>query len=73
VAHGDPPATHGITRRAGLRRTRVAIARSDSRSRKTLREKYGPEFAHYRSDAKRGTVLKGERAETLDDLSKKKR
>ena len=38
----------------------------------TLRKTYGEDFAKgYRSDAQLGTVLKGEGAETLDDLLKK--
>ena len=32
-----------------------------------------PQGCHYRSDAKLGTVLKGERVEAIDDLFKKKR
>jgi hypothetical protein len=40
---------------------------------KTLRKEYGEEFADgYRSDAKLGTVLKKEGAESLDQLVKKK-
>ena len=40
----------------------------------TLRKEYGEKFAEgYRSDAKLGTVLKQERAESLDQLLKKKR
>jgi hypothetical protein len=39
----------------------------------TLRDEYGEEFAAgYRSDAKLGTVLKKEGAESLDELLKKK-
>jgi hypothetical protein len=39
----------------------------------TLRDEYGEEFAAgYRSDAKLGTVLKKEGAESLDGLLKKK-
>jgi len=39
----------------------------------TLRNEYGEEFAAgYRSDAKLGTVLKKEGAESLDGLLKKK-
>lgn len=46
--------------------------RSDTMVR-TLRGKYGSAFADgYRSDAKLGTVLKGERVETLDQLLKKR-
>ena len=38
----------------------------------TLRDEYGEEFAAgYRSDAKLGTVLKKEGAESLDELLKK--
>lgn len=40
----------------------------------TLRKEYGEEFARgYRSDAKLGTVLEREGAESLDQLLKKKR
>ncbi|MEJ0095559.1 MAG: hypothetical protein WDN46_19795 [Methylocella sp.] len=36
---------------------------------RTLREEYGPDFAKgYRSDAKLGTVLKNEGADSLHDL-----
>ena len=39
----------------------------------TLRKEYGPEVAKgYRSDAKLGTVLKREGANSLDDLLKKR-
>ena len=38
----------------------------------TLRQTYGPEFAPgYRADAKLGTVLKRERAPSLDQLRKR--
>ncbi|HVA13145.1 MAG TPA: hypothetical protein VNF99_07840 [Stellaceae bacterium] len=40
---------------------------------RTLRDEYGEDFAKgYRSDAKLGTVLKGEGVETLDQLLKKR-
>jgi hypothetical protein len=40
---------------------------------RTLRDSYGDEFAKgYRSDAKLGTVLKGENANTLSDLLKRR-
>ena len=46
--------------------------RSDTLVR-TLRETYGGDFASgYRSDAKLGTVLKGEHADTLSDLLKRR-
>lgn len=46
--------------------------RSDTKV-ETLRKEYGDGFAKgYRSDAKLGTVLKGERAKSLDQLLKKK-
>jgi hypothetical protein len=39
----------------------------------TLRGTYGPDFAQgYRSDAKLGTVLKNERADTLSELLKRR-
>jgi hypothetical protein len=47
--------------------------RSDTLVR-TLRQDYGPSFAEgYRSDAKLGTVLKGEGAASLDQLFRKRR
>ncbi len=47
--------------------------RSDTLVR-TLREEYGEDFAKgYRADAKLGTVLEREGAETLDELLKKGR
>lgn len=40
---------------------------------RTLRETYGNDFAgDYRSDAKLGTVLKGESASTLSELLKRR-
>jgi hypothetical protein len=46
--------------------------RSDTLVR-TLRETYGEDFASdYRSDAKLGTVLKGEDANTLSELLKRR-
>jgi hypothetical protein len=40
---------------------------------RTLRKEYGDGFAKgYRSDARLGTVLKGEKAQTLDQLLKKR-
>jgi hypothetical protein len=46
--------------------------RSDTLVR-TLRDSYGDDFAKgYRSDAKLGTVLKGENANTLSDLLKRR-
>jgi hypothetical protein len=40
----------------------------------TLRDEYGDNFAKgYRADAKLGTVLKNEGANSLDDLLKKRR
>jgi hypothetical protein len=46
--------------------------RSDTKV-ETLRNTYGPDFAKgYRADAKLGTVLKREGADTLDELLKKK-
>jgi len=45
--------------------------RSDTKV-ETLRDTYGPDFAKgYRADAKLGTVLKKEGADTLDQLLKK--
>jgi hypothetical protein len=39
----------------------------------TLRGAYGPDFAKgYRSDARLGTVLKGENAQTLSELLKRR-
>jgi hypothetical protein len=39
----------------------------------TLRETYGDDFARgYRSDAKLGTVLKSEKADTLSELIKRR-
>ena len=47
--------------------------RSDTLVR-TLRDEYGDNFAPgYRADAKLGTVLKKEGAQTLDDLLKHRR
>src|SRR5271163_4204677 len=46
--------------------------RSDTLVR-TLRDTYGDEFAKgYRSDAQLGTVLKGENADTLSELLKRR-
>lgn len=46
--------------------------RSDTKV-ETLRKEYGDGFAKgYRSDAKLGTILKGEHAKSLDQLLKKK-
>jgi hypothetical protein len=46
--------------------------RSDTLVR-TLRDSYGDDFAKgYRSDAQLGTVLKGENADTLSDLLKRR-
>jgi hypothetical protein len=46
--------------------------RSDTLVR-TLRDTYGSNFANgYRSDAKLGTVLKSERADTLSELKKRR-
>jgi hypothetical protein len=47
--------------------------RSDTLVR-TLRDEYGDNFAKaYRADAKLGTVLKNEGANSLDDLLKKRK
>ncbi len=51
----------------------ISHKRSDTLVR-TLRKEYGEDFAKgYRSDAKLGTVLKKEKAESLHQLLKLKR
>jgi len=62
----------GLDGRQRDRDGEIRHKRSDTKV-ETLRKEYGPDFAEgYRSDAKLGTVLKGENAKSLDQLLKKK-
>lgn len=62
----------GLDDRCRDRDGEIRHKRSDTRVG-TLRQTYGDDFAKgYRSDAKLGTVLDRERADTLSDLLKRR-
>ncbi len=62
----------GLDNRMRDQNGEIRKKRSDTKV-ETLRKEYGDDFAKgYRSDARLGTVLKKEKADSLDQLLKKK-